>query len=443
MIMPLLSAWDPAANTEGTIDPLGLYFIADALGVKMIPGVRERMRHPRFLTLTAVSAAICSEFDEETVAADQVSPAWQVFEWHVVEGLVRGIKGDERISGVPGRDKVGRAIDEKVPLSARRYLKTPAVFGFHGVYRLLARTLDVESYGRLGESGYRLLGVWRDEQDLPGFYESRSGKGADLFRLWRDAVKDALKAGAVDRSPSWQGWQRIADHLGPHDAGPKERRELAGMIVGAENGFTREIVDFLRSPLGKEAFKEVRQRNENDRVWSERPFHKAVGKEASTGLKELLQAIDAYERFSRLLQDAFDDCLFMMSSRKSRTPIATLAESQLVRKAAAELPEAFGNAADALALVGESVRFLQAFQLVAEKQPAKDWVQLLLEHHRKVQLAKPPNGKLPWVEHFDDGSYIIRPGYLRDRGGLGDDSYVHMYRLGTLWSFSSDLGLVG
>jgi len=64
MLMPLLSAWDPAANTEGTIDPLGLYFIADALGVKMIPGVRERMRHPRFLTLTAISAAICSEFDE-------------------------------------------------------------------------------------------------------------------------------------------------------------------------------------------------------------------------------------------------------------------------------------------------------------------------------------------------------------------------------------------
>lgn len=442
MLMPLLTASDPAVNTEGTIDPLGLYFIADALGVKMIPGVRERMRHPRFLTLTAVSAAVCSEFDEETVAVDQVSPPWQVFEWHIVEGLVRGIKDSERISGIPGRDKVGRSIDDKVLISARRYLKTPAVFGFHGVYRLLSRTLDVESNGRLGESGYRLLEVWRDEQDLPGFYESKSGKGSDLFRLWRDAVKDGLKAGAVDRSPSWQGWQRIADHMGPHDAGPKEQREIAGMIVGVEKGFTREIVYFMRSPLGKEAFKEVRQRNENDRVWSERPFHNAVVKEASAGLKELLQAIDAYERFARLLQDSFDDCLFMMSSRKSRTPITMLAESQLVRKAAAELPVAFVKAADALALVGESVRFLQAFPLVAEKQPARNWVQLLLEHHRKVQFAKPPNGKLPWVERFDDGSYIIRPGYLRDRGGLGDDSYVHAYRLGTLWSFCSDLGLV-
>jgi len=437
-----LSAWDPAANTEGTIDPLGLYFIADSLGVKMIPGVRERMRHPRFLTLTAVSAAICSEFDEETVAADQISPPWQVFEWHVVEGLVRGIKEDDRLSGVPGRDKVGRAIEDKVPVSARRYLKSPAVFGFHGVYRLLSRTLDVEVDGRLGESGYRLLGVWRDEQDLPGFYESRSGKGSDLFRLWRDAVNHGLKAGAVDRSPSWQGWQRIADHLGPHDAGPKERRELVGLIVGLEKGFTREIVDFLRSPGGKEAYKEIRQRNENEHVWSERPFHEAIGREASVGLKELLQAVDAYERFARLLQDAFDDCLFIMSSQKSRSPAAALAESKLVRKAAAEIPEAFGNAADLLSSVEESPRFLQAFQFVAEKQPTKDWVQLLLEHHRKVQLAKPPNGKLPWVERFDDGSYIIRPGYLRDRGGLGDDSYVHMYRLGTLWSFSSDLGLV-
>jgi len=440
--MPLLSAWDPAASTEGTIDPLGIYFIADALGVKMIPGVRERMRHPRFLTLTAVSAAICSEFDEETLAADHVSPPWQVLEWHVVEGLVRGIKDDERLSGVPGRDKVSRAIEERAPLSARRYLKSPAVFGFHGVYRLLSRTLDVEVDGRLGESGYRLLGVWRDEQDLPGFYESRGGKGSDLFRLWRDAVKDGLKAGSVDRSASWQGWQRIAQHLGPHDAGLRERRELAGLIVGVEKGYSREIMDFLRSPTGKEAYREVRQRYENERVWSERPFHKAVIRESSQGLKELLNAVSAYEHFARLLQDAFDDCLFNMSRHKSRTPIATLAESNLVRKATAEIPEAFGNAADALALVGESPRFLQAFQFVAEKLPPTDWVQRILEHHRKVQFAKPPNGKLPWLERFDDGSYIIRPGYLRDRGGLGDDSFVHTYRLGTLWSFSLDLGLV-
>ena len=57
MLLPLLSANDPTTNSEGTLDPLGLYLIADALGIKLIPGIRERMTHPRFLTLTAVSPA--------------------------------------------------------------------------------------------------------------------------------------------------------------------------------------------------------------------------------------------------------------------------------------------------------------------------------------------------------------------------------------------------
>lgn len=442
MLMPLLSAKDPAVSAEGTLDPLGLYQIADALGVKLIPGVRERMSHPRFLTLTAVSAAICNDYDDEVLASDGISPPWQVFEWHVVEGLVRCIKDGNRLSGLPGRDKAGRAIAEGVPLSARRYLKTPNVFGFHGVYRLLARELDVEDDGRLSEMGYRLLGIWRDEQDLPGFYESTTGRGADLFRFWRGAVDDGLKQGAVDRSPSWQGWQRIADYLGPYGAGPKERRMLATMLVGGEHGFTREVMDFLRSSEGMNAYRKVRDSNDNDRIWSERPFHQALRGGSSPSLKELLLAIDAYEVFARLLQDAFDDCLFMLSKTKFRVSVTKLAESKLVRKAAEQVPEQFAVATDILAPVGESPRFIQSFHSVADKASPKDWVQRLLEHHRKVQSAKPPNGKLPWVERFDDGSYMVRPGYLREEGGIGDHSYVHAYRLSSLWSFAEDLGLV-
>ena len=442
MLMPLLSAKDPAASAEGTLDPLGLYLIADALGVKLIPGVRERMSHPRFLTLTAVSAALCSDYDDEVLALDGVSAPWQVFEWHVVEGLVRCIKDGKRLAGLPGRDKASRAIAEGVPLSARRYLKTPNVFGFHGVYRLLARTLDVEADGRLSEAGYRLLGIWRDEQDLPGFYESTAGRGADLFRLWRGAVEDGLKKGAIDRSSSWQGWQRIADHLGPYDAGPKERRAIASMLVGSQHGYTRDVVDFLKSADGKVAFRKVRDRKGTDGVWSEQPFFEALSASSSASLKQLLAAIDEYELFARLLQDAFDDCLHILSKRKFRTSVAELAENQLVRKAANRVPAQFATVLDALDPIGVSSRFLQAFTFVVDKTSPTDWVQLLLEHHRKVQSAKPPNGKLPWIERFDDGGYMVRPGYLREQGGVGDDSYVHAYRLSALWSFAEDLGLV-
>ncbi|WP_447978471.1 hypothetical protein [Candidatus Nitrospira bockiana] len=442
MLMPLLSAKDPVVSAEGTLDPLGLYQIADALGTKLIPGVRERMSHPRFLTLTAVSAAICSEFDDETIASDGISPPWQVFEWYVVEGLVRCIKDNKRLSGLPGRDKASRAIADRVPLSARRYLKTPNVFGFHGVYRLLARTLDIEDDGRLGEMGYRLLGIWRDEQGLRGFYESVHGQGADLFKTWQDAVKDGLRKGAVDRSGSWQGWQRIADHLGPYDAGAKERRMLASLLVGHEKGFTREVMDFLKSAQGMNVYHKVRERNDTDSVWSERPFHEALRTVASPSLKELLLAIDAYEVFARLLQDAFDECLYILSKSKGRVAALELAERKLVREACDRVPGQFGRITDCLYLFGASSGFIQSFQFVSEKATPKEWVQRLLEHHRRVQIQKPPNGKLPWVERFDDGSYMVRPGYLREEGGIGDDSYVHAYRLSSLWSFAEDLRLV-
>lgn len=151
MLLPTLSEYDLALSSEGSIDPLGLYSIADALGVRLVPGVRERQGFPRFLTVMAITALVCERFDDEAVAADDVSEPWQVFEWYVVEGLVRTARMDDEIQGVPGREQARTAIKNRLPLSADRYLKTPTVFGFHGVYRLLSKTLGVESAGRLGD----------------------------------------------------------------------------------------------------------------------------------------------------------------------------------------------------------------------------------------------------------------------------------------------------
>jgi hypothetical protein len=61
MFAPLLSEADPKQSQEGSIDPLGTYPIADALAVRLAPGVRERQSRPRFLTAMAVSfAARCA-----------------------------------------------------------------------------------------------------------------------------------------------------------------------------------------------------------------------------------------------------------------------------------------------------------------------------------------------------------------------------------------------
>ncbi|TWT91631.1 hypothetical protein Pla100_50220 [Neorhodopirellula pilleata] len=55
MLMPMLSEADPAESAEGSIDPLRIYPTTDPLASRMVPGVRERQQHPRFLMVIAMS----------------------------------------------------------------------------------------------------------------------------------------------------------------------------------------------------------------------------------------------------------------------------------------------------------------------------------------------------------------------------------------------------
>lgn len=68
--LPKLSEYDPVTSAEGALDPLGLYAIADSLAVRLVPGIRERMSHPRFLTAIAVGNVITRLYDDDVLAAD-------------------------------------------------------------------------------------------------------------------------------------------------------------------------------------------------------------------------------------------------------------------------------------------------------------------------------------------------------------------------------------
>ena len=49
LLVPALTEYDPASSSEGSLDPLGLYAIADSLAVRLSPGVRERPWNPSTL----------------------------------------------------------------------------------------------------------------------------------------------------------------------------------------------------------------------------------------------------------------------------------------------------------------------------------------------------------------------------------------------------------
>ena len=381
-LAPLLTEKDEAESAEGGIDPLGTDPLADALAVQLVPGVRERQRHPRFLTAMAVSLHVCQDFEEEALASDGVSEPWQVFEWYLVEGLVRKGEVQDR-TGLPGSAKGKRAFQDKVPLSAKRYLKTPTVFGFHGVYRQLARTLGVDDHGRLGDNGSQLLSVWAREQDLGGFLGTGNGLGNATCKQLREAVEAGLKKGATDRCNGWVGWDFFWQHLQPYDIGVNEADFITALLLRDAKGHRGRVISFLTSPEGQRAWNETK---------SERQFHQVLRAAATDeDLRRLLDAIAAYETFSRLCHDAFQDCLLEMTRQGGKkTSPSTLAALESVRTASQKVPEIFGEVAASLEPVDKEARFHETFASLAEHGGEQDWVERLLEHHRKTQRQKPP-----------------------------------------------------
>jgi hypothetical protein len=432
-LAPVLTEKDPMETAEGGIDPLGTEPLADALAVRLAPGIRERQRHPRFLTALAVSLEVCSSFDEETLAADGVSAPWQVFEWYMVEALVRTAESAERI-GIPGSLKAARAVADGMPLSAKRYLKTPGIFGFHGVYRQLARTLGIEDGGRLGETGFELVTIWAKDPELDGFVGSSGGPGQAVRTLFREAVKAGLEKGATARNPAWSGWKYFRQHLAPYEAKPKEAAFIAAALLSDPKGFRRDLIEFLVSAEGSQIW---------EATGSEREFYRGLRTVARAELRELLDAIDAFETFSRLCQDAFQDCLceLTLQGGKKTSPKA-LSALPSVQLAAERVPDAFAKAVEKLVLVNEAARCSETFANLAERGSAAEWVERLLEHHCNIQRRKPPNGKQPWFERFDDGSVILRPPYRTSERGAHDESYAHLFRVRPLWQFALDLYLV-
>jgi hypothetical protein len=432
-LLPLLSDEDKAETSEGGLDPLGLVQVAEALAVRLVRGVRERMSHPRYLTAMAVAMEVCRKFPEETVARDGTSPPWLVFEWIAVEGFARTADGRDPFK-LPGSDKAATARRQGVPLSAARYLKTPNVFGFHGVYRGLARDLDIDNAGRMGEVGCDLLTKWAKEQKLDGFTGTVGGDGADICKRLSEAVADSLQAGAVARRDGWQCWRFFREHLAPHQAGPREAKVLQDALFVDAAGFRGTVLRFLVSERGRKVFEETR---------SERAFHAALRKSADPELRILLAAIASYEMFSRTCQDAFDDVLVEMTRRGgSKVTPRELGLIETVKIACKRMPEMFNEVLERLEPFRETARFNDTFAPLAERTDDASWVDRLLGHHVATQRRKPPGGKSPWFESFDDGSTIIRPLYRREQPSRRDDSYLHAYRTRPLYSFACDLQLI-
>jgi len=433
MILPSLSQQDPVETSESSLDPLALYAIADSLAVRLIPGVRERQVNPRFLTLIAVSFHVCEDIDQSILPKDGYSPPWQVFEWYVVEGLVRKFKDP----AIPGNRKTRQALEQGFSLDATKYLKTPSVFGFHGVYRLLSRDLKIDVNDHLGHAGNKLLDTWVDEQGLPGFINgSGPGIGKNWFQILHEAVREGYQKSAVSRKAGWQGWDFISNHLSPGKPGKNESFLIWNLLLDDIGGFRSDALRFLVSDQGQTIWQA------SDK--SERAFHEEFKKQSNHELYELLEIIKFYEIFSRLMQDAFDQTRHELSHycTNLNDSIVKLSRLQCVQTAAEEIPNIFKELVPRLNNYSEANRFTNLFSDFEHKWSASDFLLQLIKHHMRIQGEKPPNGRAPWVHILDDNIVSLRLRYKYESDFEPSSEYLHAYRTNSLWSFAQRLGRI-
>ena len=289
-IFPFLTSYDPPGTSEGTLDPLGLYQIADQLAVQLVPAVRERMQRIRFLTAMAVGALVTEGLEDDPRVRD-ASP-YLVWEWLVVEALIREMGDDPELWGVPGTLVTRRALDQHGYLDARSYLKTPRVFGFHGVYKRLATHLGIVNVHLT--RGRTPRASWMPGREIWG--SAGWMVLSQCCHAGRRQSAAVLKRSRHGLSPAGiaKAWAELAEAFAPSTCKAREKRYLRDLLHAADD-----------RRLG--ALPTIWQLQASSTMTDSEKSCCTIGlKNWSRTTGNCLQAIRAYEGFARSLQDAFD-----------------------------------------------------------------------------------------------------------------------------------------
>ena len=411
------------------MDPLGLYQIADQLAVMLVPAVRERMQRIRFLTAMAVGAMVTEGMEEAPQFRD-ASP-YLVWEWLVVEAIVRTSSNGSSVQGVPGSDMARRALQQHNYLDARSYLKNPRIFGFNGVYKRLAvhlKLLDV-NLGP-GPRTEELFAAWARDLRIGSREEAKS-----LVQRWSAAVRRSLGEKPPRTKTNWTNreWTELAVAFAPEGAQGWEKSCLREALLAADDRKLGALPALWRL-----------QSEFDDKEFREEPMHVMLqGREPVYG--SLLTAIRNYETFSRNLKDAFDLLKAVAAGQKTQGfLVIEIARDEKFNRCVEDLHEQFMDADSALGevgLVGSSLRntFSERFSRFAEPMDAGSCGLALCAHHEAVQQAKSADGKRPWFDRIGTDRIYIRHAYREPRQPIQPGRYVHGYRGWPIRRFYRDL----
>ena len=421
--LPFLTSYDPSATSEGTLDPLGLYQIADQLAVQLVPAVRERMQRVRFLTAMTVGALVTEDLEDNPELRD-ASP-YLVWEWLLVEALMRTKGEDPGVWGIPGTLVARRALHQHGYLDARSYLKTPRIFGFHGVYKRLAIHLRlVDVHLRPGPNAESLADVWARSI---GFQDLNEAK--PLLLSWTNEIRRCLREKPPRTRQSWtnKNWNELADAFAPYSCRFQERRYLRKLLLDQHDRRLGAL------PTLWQLLSETREEQ------TEEALHDQLAqRDPSTA--SLLHAIQSYEAFARALQDAFDLLRAEATSLDARGfEIASIATDSDFKLSVDNLHERFATAHRALSEFNAKDLFDHRFGVFAEPLDAGACALVLCTHHEEIQRAKSAAGKRPWFDRIDQRRIYIRHAYRENKREIQPDRYVHDYRSRPIRNFYNDL----
>lgn len=429
--LPFLTEYDPPGSSEGSLDPLGLYLIADQLAMKLVPSIRERMQRIRFLTPMAVGALVTEGLEANPNHPE--TPPFLVWEWLVIEAIIRIFSDEPDLWGIPGRAVTKTALTNYNYIDHRNYLKTPRVFGFHGVYKRLAVHIGVvDSHICLREpKGLKLIQSWSKDHNLGEF-----GQKHELYVLWRKAVEASLKKNPVRTAPGLhkKQWKRLAELFMPDRMKRHEKSCLKRFLITNENSNRGAIYDIWMEC--DEMDKEI----EADKI-NEKITHQALAKKVPRHAV-ILDAIGSYEYFCRLLTDAFNIIRNMASQNNVQGfNISTASRHKGFSLVASKVHDAFVQAYRKIEEVGldMDIRFKERFKRFSESLPADIFAKELCEHHEWIQRCKSKEGKRPWFDRVGAEMIYMRQNYRLIESPELSELYIHEYRTKPIYRFYRDL----
>jgi len=316
-------------------------------------------------------------------------------------------------------------------VDAPSYLKTPRVFGFHGVYKRLAVHLGlVNVHLRPGPNTERVVDAWARGQRLGGLAGAKSHLAG-----WSTAVRLSLAHEPPRTRPHWNqaDWAALAGAFAPAAATRGEKRRLRDLLLSPDDALAGALTVLWQL-----------QAAYRDDEFEEESLHRDLEKREPV-YAPLIHAIRSYEAFARGLADGFDVLRAEAAGLDARGyAVPDIGRHEGFAASVAGLDERFAAAHRALgdvSLASGTLRnlFDERFAVFAEPMDPGGTALALCDHHEAIQRAKSADGKRAWFDRMGPERIYIRHAYRVDRRPIEPGRYVHDYRGRPIRRFRADL----